>query len=130
MTKQITGELFETTWGKMIVYNEQYTYISEGDRITFEGTEYLVIRIISPSRPEAKWSLRVERASKKYSEIKENGSSEKDWAHPTLKEMPFWREGMTTEEYDTEREYYYKNYDLVREGKYKALWKQRMEKNT
>jgi len=50
-----------------------------------------------------------------------------DWANPTLKEMPFWREGMTPEEYDTEREYYYKNYDLVRKMKYKPLWVQKKE---
>lgn len=50
-----------------------------------------------------------------------------DWAHPTLKEAPYWREGMTPEEYDIEREYYGKNFKLVREGKYKPLWKQREE---
>jgi len=59
MAKQITGELFDTTWGKMIVYNEQDTCISEGDRVIFEGVEYSVISIIPPSRPEAKWSLQV-----------------------------------------------------------------------
>ena len=34
---------------------------------------------------------------------------------------------MTPEEYDTEREYYYKNYDLVRKMKYKPLWVQKKE---
>lgn len=47
-----------------------------------------------------------------------------DWASPTLKEVPFWREGMSPEEYETEREYYAKNFDLVKEGKYVPLWKQ------
>ena len=55
-------------------------------------------------------------------EINEN------WATPTVKEVPFWRDDMTPEEYDIEREYYGRNYDLVREGKYKPLWKQKEEK--
>ena len=50
-----------------------------------------------------------------------------NWANYTLKEAPFWREGMTPEEYDIEREYYGKNYDLVRKGKYVPLWKQNKE---
>ena len=29
----------------------------------------------------------------------------KDWAHPTLKEVPFWREDMTPEEYDVDEIY-------------------------
>jgi len=49
----------------------------------------------------------------------------KDWASYTLKEVPFWRDDMTPEEYDTEREYYAKNFHLVREGKYVPLWKQK-----
>jgi len=49
-----------------------------------------------------------------------------DWASPTLREVPFWRDGMTPEEYEIEREYFYKNLDsLVKEGKYIPLWKQK-----
>lgn len=47
-----------------------------------------------------------------------------DWASPTLKEVPFWRDDMTPEEYDIEREYYAKNIDLVKKGEYIPLWKQ------
>lgn len=36
-----------------------------------------------------------------------------DWATETLKEAPFWRDGMTPEEYDEEREYLGKNYILL-----------------
>lgn len=52
-----------------------------------------------------------------------------DWATPTLKEVPFWREGMTPEEYNIERSYYLSLYDLWRKRKaeYKPLWKQRQE---
>lgn len=50
----------------------------------------------------------------------------KEWATPTLKEVPFWRDGMSPEEYDIEREYYAKNFHLVRDGSYKPLWKQKM----
>lgn len=48
----------------------------------------------------------------------------KDWATETLKEVPFWRDDMTPEEYDIEREYYAKNFNSVKEGKYIHLWKQ------
>ena len=48
----------------------------------------------------------------------------KDWATETLKEVPFWRDDMTPEEYDIEREYYAKNFNSVKEGKYIPLWKQ------
>ncbi len=47
------------------------------------------------------------------------------WASPTLKEVPFWREDMGPEEYDIEREYYAKNWDMVRNGTYIPLWKQK-----
>lgn len=49
-----------------------------------------------------------------------------DWASPTLKEVPFWRDDMTPEEYEVEREYYGKNFELVKEGKYIPLWKQKV----
>ena len=50
-----------------------------------------------------------------------------DWATPSVKEVPFWRDDMTPEEYDVEREYFYRNFDLVRKRQYKPLWKQREE---
>lgn len=60
-----------------------------------------------------------------------NRMDENDWATETLKEVPFWREDMTPDEYDTERKYYAKNYHLIRDGKmkYVPLWKQKQEKN-
>ena len=48
----------------------------------------------------------------------------KDWATYTLKEVPYWRDGMTPEEYDKEREYYYRNLGLVKSGEYKPLRQQ------
>lgn len=47
-----------------------------------------------------------------------------EWATPTLKEVPFWREDMPPEEYDIEREYCARNFDLVKTGEYIPLWKQ------
>ena len=51
------------------------------------------------------------------------------WATDTLKEAPFWREGMSPEEYDEEREYLSKNFYLLQEGKYIPLWKQKENNN-
>lgn len=52
------------------------------------------------------------------------GKNENTWASATLREVPFWREDMSPEEYDIEREYYAKNFDLVKKGLYVPLWKQ------
>lgn len=48
----------------------------------------------------------------------------KGWASATLKEVPFWRDDMEPEEYDREREYYSKNFHLLRAGAYLPLWVQ------
>ena len=48
-----------------------------------------------------------------------------DWATGTIKEVPFWRDGMTPEEYDLEREYFYTHRDEYTRGQYTPLWKQR-----
>lgn len=52
-----------------------------------------------------------------------------DWLTPTLMEVPFYRDGMTQEEYEKEREYYGKNYHLIISGemKYRPLWKQKVK---
>lgn len=50
-----------------------------------------------------------------------------DWASPTLKEAPFWRDGMTPEEYNVEREYFNKHWDEYTNGEDLPLWKQKAE---
>lgn len=55
---------------------------------------------------------------------------EKDWTSDTLKEAPFYREGMSQEEYDIEREYHGKNTKLVLSGQYEPLWKQRQKRES
>ena len=67
-----------------------------------------------------------EEERKLEEEEKQNkGRESKDWATETLKEAPFWRDGMTPEEYDEEREYLGKNYTLLQKRTYVPLWKQR-----
>lgn len=51
------------------------------------------------------------------------------WATPTLMEVPFWRDDITLEEYEEERRYLAKNWDLQKQGKYVPLWKQRINQN-
>lgn len=51
---------------------------------------------------------------------------EYNWATPSMKEFPFWRDDMSPEEFAIERKYYYENYEsLVKTGKYAPLWKQK-----
>ena len=47
-----------------------------------------------------------------------------EWATPTLKEVPFWREDMSPEEYERERTYMIQNWNAVLQGRYSPLWKQ------
>ena len=51
----------------------------------------------------------------------------KEWATPGLKEVPFWRDDMSPEEYEIERDYFLKNWNKFREGLYVPLWKQKKE---
>lgn len=51
--------------------------------------------------------------------------AEKDWATPTLKEAPYWRDGMSPEEYDVERTYLYQHIEELKNGTYLPLWKQK-----
>ena len=52
---------------------------------------------------------------------------DEDWAAPTLKEVPFWREGMFPEEYEEERAYMIQNWNTVIKGQYAPLWKRQQE---
>lgn len=56
---EITGELFNTSWGKAIVHNEQDIFVRKGDEILFEGRKYVITAIVSSSRPNGRWSLIV-----------------------------------------------------------------------
>lgn len=48
----------------------------------------------------------------------------KNWSTPTMREVPFWKDGMSIEEYEKERDYYYKHLQEVKNGTYTPLWKQ------
>lgn len=47
-----------------------------------------------------------------------------DWATETLMEAPFWRNGMTLEEYEMENRYLSKNFYKQKDGNYMLLWMQ------
>lgn len=48
-----------------------------------------------------------------------------DWTNSAIREAPYYYPGMSVEEYERERRYFYDNIKLVVEGKYLPLWKQR-----
>ena len=54
-------------------------------------------------------------------------AKESTWATYGMMEAPYWRNGMTPEEYDREREYFYKHIEDVKKGRYLPLWQQKME---
>ena len=47
-----------------------------------------------------------------------------DWTNSALREAPYYYPGMSVEEYERERRYFYDNIKSVVEGKYLPLWKQ------
>lgn len=47
-----------------------------------------------------------------------------NWASETIKEVPFWRNDMSPEEYEVEREYFINHWEDFKQGKYVPLWKQ------
>lgn len=51
-----------------------------------------------------------------------------EWASETIKEVPFWRNDMSPEEYDIEREYLATHWNDLQTGQYTPLWQQ--NKNT
>ncbi len=51
-------------------------------------------------------------------------AKDSEWATYTLMEAPFWRNGMSPEEYEKESEYYYRNLKDVKQGTYRPLWQQ------
>lgn len=55
--------------------------------------------------------------------------AENDWATPSLKEVPFWRDGMSPDEYEVERAYLYNNFFTAKDMmRYVPIWKQKKSK--
>lgn len=48
-----------------------------------------------------------------------------EWATASLKEAPYWRDGMSVEEYERERDYFNQNWDAFVRGEYRPLWMQK-----
>lgn len=63
MMKRITGEMFETSGGTMIVSMDvpEKVNIQINDIVEFEGGRFIVTGIVPPTRPEAKWALQVKK---------------------------------------------------------------------
>lgn len=60
MTKVITGKLFNTSFGKVIVQNDTDVVVSVGETVLFCGAMYSVKDIIPPTKPEGKFSIVID----------------------------------------------------------------------
>ena len=60
MMKVITGERFKTSFGVMLVHNEQSETISVGEQIRFDNAVYEVKAVIPPANHNGKWALKIE----------------------------------------------------------------------
>ena len=59
MTKAVTGTIHKTTFGLFLIPDDQSIVFSVGDSISFNSQVFTVIGIVSPTRPNGKWSLKV-----------------------------------------------------------------------
>lgn len=59
MTKAVTGTIHKTTFGLFLIPDDQSIVFSVGDSISFNSQVFAVIGIVSPTRPNGKWSLKV-----------------------------------------------------------------------
>lgn len=57
--KAVTGKMFNTSFGTILVHNEQDERFTVGERITYEGNTLEIQNIIPPTTPDGKWSLVV-----------------------------------------------------------------------
>ena len=57
--KAITGAIHNTSFGLFIIPDDQKTAFSAGDIVCLKGQNYVTIGIVPPTRPDAKWSLKV-----------------------------------------------------------------------
>ena len=58
--KEITGTDFYTTTGRMVVLDEVKDKIAVGDSVLYKGGVYKILSLESSSRPNGKWSVRIE----------------------------------------------------------------------
>lgn len=59
MMKVVTGKIYNTSFGTMFIHNEQAEHFSVGDCIEYNRKKYKIDAIVSPTKPEAKWSLKI-----------------------------------------------------------------------
>lgn len=59
--KELTGELFVTSFGEILVYNEQDKLLSIDDIILYDGSEREIQNILPPSTPDGKWAVELKK---------------------------------------------------------------------
>ena len=55
----ITGDKLNTSFGVMLIHNEQTELFSVGEQIMFDNTIYKIEAVIPPTKPNGKWALRI-----------------------------------------------------------------------
>lgn len=61
MMKVLTGKMFRTTHGSLIIIDNQMDVlpVAVGDIVEFENEAYTVTEILVPSKPDVKWGVYV-----------------------------------------------------------------------
>ncbi|MBQ6518285.1 MAG: hypothetical protein IJI14_06170 [Anaerolineaceae bacterium] len=57
--KVITGEIIKTSFGEMLVYNEQTEHLSVGEKIIVGEKIRTIKSIQAPTKPESKWAIQL-----------------------------------------------------------------------
>ena len=60
MMKVITGQIIKTSFGEMVIHNEQDDHLAVGEMIEINGMARRIKAILPPSKPDAKWSVMLE----------------------------------------------------------------------
>ena len=58
--KVITGIDINTTTGRMVVLDDIDEKIAVGDNVLFDGEEYTILSLVPSSKPNGKWSVRIQ----------------------------------------------------------------------
>lgn len=61
MIKKLSGALFITASGEILVYNEQDESLSLNDVIFYDGSEREIQNILPPSKPDGKWAVELKK---------------------------------------------------------------------
>ena len=95
------------------------TYVSMGmSNAQFASAALDVLKIEPYTGSDKRVKDMIDAKFSFFDEQEEFENVAEDWARGTIKETPFWRDGMSVEEYEEERNYLMEHWRDLRQGTY------------